>query len=146
MKICPICNIEKPLEEYHKYFSKERQKYRVANYCKPCSREVSKKNATKNYSENKPKKLEYAKKYREENKERIKAKRPYYKKKQIKECQNCYISELLVSKNKIQFVSKIDITCGCIICLSLCTITSEKESFALLYSNKPLMQATQKRP
>ena len=102
MKICPICNIEKPLEEYHKYFSKERQKSRVANYCKPCSREVSKKNATKNYSENKPKKLEYAKKYREENKEWIKAKRPYYKKKQIEECQNCYIRELLVSKNKIQ--------------------------------------------
>ena len=102
MKTCPICKKEKPLEEYHKYFSKERQKYRVANYCKPCSREVSKKNATKNYSENKPKKLEYAKKYREENKERIKAKRPYYKKKQIEECQNCYIRELLVSKNKIQ--------------------------------------------
>ena len=102
MKICPICNIEKPLEEYHKYFSKERQKYRIASYCKVCSCQVSKKNAIKNYYENKSKKLEYAKKYREENKERIKAKRPYYKKKQIEECQNCYIRELLVSKNKIQ--------------------------------------------
>lgn len=101
-KVCPICKNEKPLEEYHKYFSKERQKYRLANYCKSCSREVSKKNATKNYYENKPKKLEYAKKYREENKERIKAKRPYYKKKQIEECQNCYVRELLVSKNKIE--------------------------------------------
>ena len=102
MKTCPICKKEKPLEEYHQYFSKERQKYRIANYCKVCSRLVSKKNATKNYYENKLKKLEYAKKYREENKEWIKAKRPYYKKKQIEECQNCYIRELLVSKNKIQ--------------------------------------------
>lgn len=101
-KICPICKVEKPVEEYHKYFSKERQKYRVANYCKVCSREVSNKNAKKNYNENKPKKLEYAKKYREENKERIKAKRPYYKKKQIEECQNCYIRELLITKNNVQ--------------------------------------------
>lgn len=101
-KTCPICKNEKPLGDYHKYFSKERQKYRVANYCKLCSREVSKKNASKNYYDNKPKKLEYAKKYREENKERIKAKRPYYKKKQIEECQNCYVRELLVTKNKIE--------------------------------------------
>ena len=102
MKICPICNIEKPLEEYHKYFSKERQKYRIASYCKVCSRKVSKKYSIKNYYENKSKKLEYAKKYREENKELIKSKRHYYKRKQIEECQNCYVRELLVSKNKIQ--------------------------------------------
>ncbi len=101
-KVCPICKIEKPVEEYHKYFSKERQKYRIANYCKSCSREISKKNATKNYYENKPQKLEYAKKYREENKERIKSKRPYYKKKQIEECQNCYVRELLITKSKVQ--------------------------------------------
>lgn len=101
-KKCPICKTEKPVEEYHQYFSKKRQKYRISNYCKTCSREVSKKNALKNYYENKPKKLEYAKKYREKNKGRIKEKRPYYKKKQIEECQNCYVRELLISKNKIQ--------------------------------------------
>ena len=106
-KTCPICKIEKPLEEYHKYFSKERQKYRIANYCKPCSRVVSNKNAKKNYKENKPKKLEYAKKYRQENRDQIKAKRPYYKKKQIEECQNCYVKELLIHKNgyKKEFIN-----------------------------------------
>lgn len=107
-KTCPICKTEKSVEEYHRYFSKSRQKYRIANYCKDCSREVSNKNAKKNYQENKPKKLDYARDYREENKERIKEKRPYYKKKQIEECQNCYVRDLLISKNKIEkdFISE----------------------------------------
>lgn len=101
-KVCPICKTEKSVEEYHRYFSKSRQKYRIANYCKDCSREVHNKNAKKNYQENKSKKLEYARKYREENKDRIKEKRPYYKRKQIEECQNCYIRELLITKNNVQ--------------------------------------------
>jgi hypothetical protein len=100
-KKCPICLIEKSDEEYHKYFSKSRQKYRTSNYCKPCSRDVSNVNAKKNYQENKEKKLLYAKDYREKNKEKIKSDRLKYRRKKIDELQNCYVKELLTLKSKI---------------------------------------------
>lgn len=40
-KICPICKIKKSIEEFDKYFSKERKKYRIGNYCKLCARTIS---------------------------------------------------------------------------------------------------------
>ena len=59
------------------------------------------KRAKENYILNKDKKLLYAKKYRTENKQEIKSNRPKYKKKQRAELQNCYVRELLVTKNGI---------------------------------------------
>ena len=100
MKRCPKCDTVKEDDEYHKYFSKDRNKYRTSNYCKPCSRLVSNINAKKNYKENKVEKLEYAKEYRAANQEKIKAIRPKYRKRQINELQNCYVRELLISKSK----------------------------------------------
>lgn len=59
MKVCPLCNVEKPFEDYHKYFSKARNKYRIGNYCKPCSNKDSNKRAKQWYQENKEKVLHY---------------------------------------------------------------------------------------
>lgn len=100
-KTCPRCKENKLVSEYHVYFSRERGKNRIANYCKPCAKIVSCKNAKKNYQENKDKKLEYAKEYRKKNACRIKKQRPIYKKKQIEELQNCYVRELLTTKNGV---------------------------------------------
>ncbi|MDD3773233.1 MAG: hypothetical protein PHC38_11335, partial [Weeksellaceae bacterium] len=54
-KICPICKIEKSTEEFHRYFSKSRNKYRVGNYCKPCANASSNERAKKYYQDNKEK-------------------------------------------------------------------------------------------
>ena len=58
-KLCPICRVEKPIEEYHRYFSKVRNMYRVGNYCKPCARVNSNKRAKEYYQDHKKKILQY---------------------------------------------------------------------------------------
>lgn len=58
-KICPICKIKKSIEEFDKYFSKERKKYRIGNYCKLCARTNANERAKKYYQENKEKVLHY---------------------------------------------------------------------------------------
>lgn len=58
-KLCPICKEEKLIEEYHKYFSKDRNKYRIGNYCKPCARINANERAKKYYQDNKDKVLHY---------------------------------------------------------------------------------------
>ena len=71
-KICPICKEKKEVEgSFYRYFSKSRNKYRVSNYCKPCSREKGKPRASKHYWDNHEQKLEYHKEYRKNNKEKI---------------------------------------------------------------------------
>lgn len=101
MKTCPVCKLEKPFEEYYTYFSKSRQKHRISNYCKECSRETSKERALKGYYKNRTKRLDYAKEYRIKNKEKIKSKQSFYKKKKVDELQNCYLRELLQKRNKV---------------------------------------------
>ena len=58
-KICPICKIKKSIEEFDKYFSKERKKYRIGNYCKLCARTNANERAKKYYQEHKEKVLHY---------------------------------------------------------------------------------------
>lgn len=58
-KLCPICQIEKPIEDYYRCFSKERNKYRVGNYCKPCARINANERAKKYYQDHKEKVLHY---------------------------------------------------------------------------------------
>lgn len=98
-KKCPICMLELDVGCFHTYFSKSRNKYRIANYCKECSKRVSKVNASKNYKENRKKKLEYAANYREANKEKISRKRNFYRRKHRANLQDCYVRELLVDKH-----------------------------------------------
>jgi hypothetical protein len=58
-KVCPICKIEKPIEDYHRYFSKSRQKYRLGNYCIPCAQKNANQRAKEHYKKNKVKILNY---------------------------------------------------------------------------------------
>lgn len=58
-KLCPICKEEKSIDDYHRYFSKARNKYRVGNYCKPCARTNANERAKKYYQDNKEKVLHY---------------------------------------------------------------------------------------
>lgn len=64
-KLCPICKIEKPIEDYNRYFSSVRNKYLIGNYCKPCARKESNERSKKYYQDNKEKKLKYEKERKE---------------------------------------------------------------------------------
>ena len=50
-KTCPLCNKNKSTSEYHQYFSKVRNKYRIGNYCKPCAKESARVRAKQYYEE-----------------------------------------------------------------------------------------------
>lgn len=108
-KICPICNENKPVEEYHQYFSKSRNKYRIGNYCKPCARENSKVRVKKYFEENKEARLQYARDYRanpkNDEKRAVLAKK--FKTKYREELQDCYVRDRLTQDDKIpNYVSK----------------------------------------
>lgn len=98
-KKCPICKLELDVGCFHTYFSKQRKKYRVANYCKECSKKSSNIRAKKYYKENRKKKLDYAANYREINKDKIKKNRNFYRRKHRANLQDCYVRELLVDKH-----------------------------------------------
>lgn len=98
-KKCPKCGFELDIGCFHTYFSKLRNKYRIANYCKECSKKVSNVNSKKNYKENRKKKLEYAANYRLTNKERISRKRNFYRQRHRANLQDCYVRELLVTRH-----------------------------------------------
>lgn len=102
-KICPICKENKKVEEYNYYFSKKRNKYRVGNYCKPCAKIDAKPRAIKNYLDNREARLQYCKEYRNNpaNQEKLKTLKNKFKKKYVEILQDCYVRELLVSRNKI---------------------------------------------
>ena len=99
-KTCPICKIEKPVSEYHSYFSKARQKNRIGNYCKPCARKESKPRAKKNFEENKEKRLQYAKDYRKKNPHKVKKLSAYFSKKYREELKECYVAEFAAKSLK----------------------------------------------
>lgn len=102
-KICPICKHLKSIDEYHSYYSKERQKYRIGNYCKLCARENSNTRAKIHYQKNKERKKQYAKDYRskEENKEKLSILSRKFKIKYREELQDCYVRDRLNQDNNI---------------------------------------------
>lgn len=100
-KICPICNIEKSTSDFPSYFSKERQKYRIVNYCKPCGRNEAKPRAMKNYQENIVVRKRYAKEYRANtnNKDKIKKLSKKFKVKYREELKPCYLRDQLKQRH-----------------------------------------------
>lgn len=92
-KKCPICKLTKPKSEYHKYFSKVRNRYRISNYCKPCGRAKSKIRAKAYYHENQDVRKEYGKYYRKNNKEKIKKLSAHFTRKYRIELKECYVAE-----------------------------------------------------
>lgn len=103
-KVCPICKENKEVDKFHSYFSKQRNKYRIGNYCKICSKEQAKPRAKKNYLENKEKRLEYGRNYRAnpDNKEKLRTLKAKFKKKYIENLQDCYVRDLLRTRQKIK--------------------------------------------
>ncbi len=100
-KICPVCKENKHISHFNSYFSKERNKYRISNYCKPCGRIKANIRAKEDYINNKDKKLKYAKEYRSNNKDSIRVKKQVFKNGYVKELHDLYIIDLLRSKNGI---------------------------------------------
>ena len=102
-KVCPICKINKEVTDYHTYFSKSRNKHRIGNYCKPCSRNESKPRAIKNYQDNREKKKQYSKDYRAnpDNQEKLKKLKLHFKKKYREELKDCYIRDVLANRCNI---------------------------------------------
>lgn len=108
-KVCPICKIEKDLSNFGKYFSKERQKYRVQNYCKSCEKSEKKRRSSEYYEANKEARKQYQKEHRAnpKNKEKLKAVSQKFKIKYREELQDCYVRDRLTQDNKIpNYVSK----------------------------------------
>jgi hypothetical protein len=99
-KVCPICKIRKPVDEFGKYFSKERQKYRVQNYCRVCEKIEKNKRAGEYYLRNQEKKKQYSRDYRADpkNKEKRKKLETHFKVKYRTELQDCYIADQLARK------------------------------------------------
>lgn len=102
-KVCPICKEEKSVEEYHQYFSKSRNKYRIGNYCKPCARANSKVRVAKYFKENKEARLQYAKDYRAnpENDEKRAVLAKKFKTKYREELKDCYVRDRLTQEDGI---------------------------------------------
>lgn len=100
-KVCPVCKLEKSVDEFPYYFSKARNKMRIGNYCKPCGRKEAKPRATKNYYENSEKRKQYAKDYRAnpENKEKRRKLETHFKKKYREELKPCYVRDALVQRH-----------------------------------------------
>ena len=108
-KVCPLCKVEKDLSNYGKYFSKERQKYRVQNYCKSCEKSEKKRRLADYYEANKEARKQYQKEHRANpnNKEKLKAVSQKFKIKYREELQDCYVRDRLTQDNKIpNYVSR----------------------------------------
>lgn len=93
MKRCPICKVDKDLNEYDHYFSKDRNKYRPQNYCRECSKKEKTRRSADYFRENKQERLDYAKKYRDENKDLILPKKRAFQKKYREELHPIYVIE-----------------------------------------------------
>lgn len=99
-KTCPICQVEKSVDEFYKYFSKSRNKHRISNYCKECGRKNSKVRVKKYFEENKEERLQYAKDYRKANPEKMKKQSAYFNKKYREELKDCYVAEFAAKSLK----------------------------------------------
>jgi hypothetical protein len=100
-KNCPICDTLKPIEDFGKYFSKERGKYRIQNYCKDCQKVEKTRRSKEYYENNKEKRLAYCKQYRDKNKKVINKKRKKFKEKYTKELKDCYVVEQITRRLKM---------------------------------------------
>lgn len=99
-KICPICGNRKPVSEFGFYYSKERQKHRVQNYCKECEKTEKKQRSKIYYENNTEKRKQYAKDYRANpaNDAQRKGLEQHFKNKYREELQDCYVRDLLNQK------------------------------------------------
>ncbi|KUJ54016.1 hypothetical protein [Chryseobacterium aquaticum] len=101
-KTCPICKILKTASDFDKYFSKERQKYRLQNYCKECSKPIKAKRSADYYQNHKKERIAYAKDYanRPQNIEKDRRQKVESKKRIRENLSDSYVRDLMVQKYK----------------------------------------------
>lgn len=92
-KKCPVCGETKSIDQFYNYFSKERNKTRISNYCKPCSNEKARASLKKSYYHKRDERLKYAREYRKNNPEKIKALSAKFKKQYIERLHDCYVAQ-----------------------------------------------------
>jgi hypothetical protein len=90
-KVCPLCQIKKPVSEFGKYFSSQRGKERLQNYCKACEPKEKTKRSKEYYGRKSDKVKSYQQKYRLENKELIRPKKRAFNKKYRQEIHDLYV-------------------------------------------------------
>ena len=101
-KKCPICNVVKSSADFDKYFSKERQKYRLQSYCKVCSKPEKRSRSAEYYKSHREERIKYASEYakRPENIEKDRKQKIESKKRRRENLTDSYIRDLLVQKHK----------------------------------------------
>jgi hypothetical protein len=99
-KTCPICKIEKSVDGFNKYYSKERQKYRCQNYCKACEKVEKTRRSAEYFQKHKEKRLQYAKDYRADpnNADKLKTVSKKFKVKYREVLKGCYVRDQLVQR------------------------------------------------
>lgn len=90
-KTCPICKKKKPVSEFGKYFSKQRGKERIQNYCNDCTHEEKTKRSKEYYQRKGEKVRNYQKNYRQEKKELIRPKKRAFNRKYRHELHDLYV-------------------------------------------------------
>lgn len=100
IKTCPICKINKLVDDFNKYYSKERQKYRCHAYCKACEKSEKARRSADYFTKHKTERLDYAKRYRADpnNKDKLKTISQKFKVKYRDELQDCYVRDQLVQR------------------------------------------------
>ncbi|MFC4688625.1 hypothetical protein ACFO4P_16915 [Epilithonimonas pallida] len=103
-KRCPLCRNLKNIEEFDKYFSKKRQKYRPQSYCKLCSKEEKARRSKEYYQTHKKERIKYAKEYalRPENIEKNHQQRIESKRRRRENLSSSYVRDLMVQKFKFK--------------------------------------------
>lgn len=103
-KICPICKLKKPIEDFDKYFSKPRNKFRIQNYCKECQKPNAKKRAKEYYQKNIEERKQYARNYRANpnNREKLRKIKRYFHRKDRAEMKDYQIRAEMVQRLKFK--------------------------------------------
>lgn len=105
-KTCPICKVKKTVDEFDTYFSKERNKRRIQNYCKSCQPEVKTKRSKEYYENHKEERLQYSSDYRNnpDNKVKIVAVRKKCKQAARDELKEYMVVDYISQKFKVKAI------------------------------------------
>lgn len=90
-KTCPICKKKKSIDEFGKYFSNDRQKERIQNYCNDCTPQEKTRRSKEYYRRKSDKAKTYQRSYRKINKEMIRPKKRAFNQKYRTELHDLYV-------------------------------------------------------
>lgn len=101
-KKCPKCNKIKSANDFDRYFSKSRQKFRLQSYCKECSPSEKRKRSSDYYQKHRKERIAYAKEYsnRTENIEKDRKQKLESKRRRREVLADSYVRDLMVQKYK----------------------------------------------